>query len=66
MLSIRSATNELDRLEDLLRVAADVHAQGIRSAADYVVEIEPGSAREFREHLRALQRQVIAAGTAED
>ena len=66
MLSIRSVTNEIDRLENQLRIVAEVNAQGIRSVAEYAVEIEPVSAREFRDHLRALQRRVVAARSTDE
>ncbi|MSV35125.1 MAG: GGDEF domain-containing protein [Bryobacterales bacterium] len=65
MISIRTATNELDRMEGLLHAVSDAYGQGVRSTADYVVEINPANADEFRAHLQALQRQVVSADSPE-
>ena len=61
MISIRTVTNELDRMEEVLRTVKEVYGQGVRSSAEYAIEINPASADEFRAHLRGLQRQVGAA-----
>jgi hypothetical protein len=65
LISIRTVTNELDRLEGLLHAVTDVYNLGVRSTADYVVEIKPADADTFRAHLQALQRKVVAADSPE-
>ena len=65
MISIRTATNELDRLEAMLRTVTEVYGQGVNSIAHYAVEIEPRSADEFRTHMQTLQRHAMTAETVE-
>ncbi len=61
MISIRTMTNELDRMEEALRIVTESYGLGIHASAEYAIEINPGGADEFREHLQALRRQVVAA-----
>jgi len=55
----------LDRLEELQRATVDCYGLAIRSSAEYVVEVGPGSAEGFRRHLEMLQEQLRSASSPE-
>lgn len=65
MISIRTMTNELDRMEEALRIVTESYSLGVNASAEYAIEINPGSADQFREHLEALRRQIVAADNPE-
>jgi len=43
----------------------ECYALALRSAADYVVELDPPATRDFQRHLRALEQRVSTTTTAE-
>jgi GGDEF domain-containing protein len=61
LISIRKAATELDRLLELQRATAGCYALGIRSTAQYAIEIEASSADEYRRHLDLLQERLRTA-----
>jgi GGDEF domain-containing protein len=65
LISIRTMTNDLDRMEEALRVVTESYGRAVHTSAEYVVEINPADAGDFRAHLQALQRQVMAADNPE-
>jgi GGDEF domain-containing protein len=56
---------DLDRLHDLQQVTADCYALAIRTAAQYAVEVDAKSARDFRANLEALAEQLCRADSPE-
>lgn len=66
LISIRKATDELDRLEELLMVVASAYGNSIKSAGQYVVECDPLEASHFQEHIGGIKTKADRAATAED
>jgi GGDEF domain-containing protein len=66
VISIRKSLSELDRVEQLYRIAARSYDLAIRSTAEYVVELDKGQADEFRNHLNSLRLSLEQAGHPDD
>lgn len=72
MISIRKSFNDLDRLDELEKrqslftAILDCYALAIDSSAHYVVEVDPGLAAEFRQHVKAIGEQSRKAASADD
>lgn len=62
MISLHKTATELDRLEDLSRVAVSCYSQAIRSAGEHAVEVDAAQLAHFRAQLQALEDQVKDAG----
>ncbi|MEQ1886393.1 MAG: GGDEF domain-containing protein [Bryobacteraceae bacterium] len=66
MISIRRATEDLDRVEHATRTLAGVYDHAIWSTAQYAIEVDHGAVVAFREHLTSLRDQIGRASTPED
>ncbi|MEQ1948626.1 MAG: GGDEF domain-containing protein [Bryobacteraceae bacterium] len=66
MISIRKATEDLDRIEHVTRTLAGVYDHAIWSTAQYAIEVDPPSVSTFREHLTSLRDQISQAHSPED
>jgi len=66
LISIRKATDELDRLEGLTRALTSTYEHAIWSTAQYAIEIDLQAVTSFREHLNNLRDQSARAISAED
>jgi GGDEF domain-containing protein len=66
LISIRKTGDELERKEGLIHSAKDSFRHAILSTARYAVELDPGEANDFREHLRLLHEQVESAEAPEN
>jgi len=62
LISLRKTATELDRLEDLSRVAVSCYSQALRSTEQHAVEVDAAELAHFREQLQALQTRLQAAG----
>lgn len=71
MISIRKSVNDLDRLEDLEKreklsgALLECYSLAISSSAHYAVEVDPGIAVDFRNHLKTIEEQSRAATSGE-
>lgn len=71
MISIRKSVNDLDRLEDLEKreklsgALLECYSLAINSSANYAVEVDPGIAVDFRNHLKTIEEQSRIASSGE-
>lgn len=66
MISIRKASEELDRLEKLAKSAKDSYVHAIRSAAQYAIELDPSETKFFQEHLDLIRADAERASYSYD
>jgi GGDEF domain-containing protein len=66
LISIRKSVNDLERIAELQKATASCYDLALRASAEYVVELEPSDAAEFRKHLFALQDSLEKASCPED
>ena len=66
MISIRKASDELERLEEIIHGARDSYRDAILSTAHYATEVDTAEVDEFRQHLRALEAAVASAQAPEN
>lgn len=65
MISIKKATLDLDRMEEMLTTLTASFEQAIRSTGQYAIVLNPGDTEVFRQHLEALRSQLSATGDPE-
>ena len=65
MISLWKTATDLERLDQLQRVAIDCYALAIAAAAQYPVEADRAEAAEFRDHVKALEKLLHGTATAE-
>ena len=58
MISIRSELNELERCHQLQETALDCYLAAIRHVNQYALELDPGLAAQFRQHLGELAGEI--------
>jgi GGDEF domain-containing protein len=67
LISIRKSVDDLSRLEALekrealAKAIGDCYALAIHSTAHYAVEVDPALATAFRDHLKGIEEQSLAA-----
>lgn len=66
LISIRKASEDLDRLEEMVKAAKTSYSQAVASAAQYTVEVEPGDAKLFREHLDQIRGAAERTASPDD
>lgn len=66
MISLRRTANELERLEELHRIALNCYTRALRSSEQNAIELDAAQAAHFRAQLSALQRQLGADGGARE
>lgn len=60
MISLRKTATELDRLEDLHRIAINCYIQALRSTEQNAIELDAAQATQFRASLQTLRDQLRA------
>jgi GGDEF domain-containing protein len=66
LVSILKSVSELEEYARLQQQTKSSYAMAIRSAAEYVVELDAAQAKEFRQHLGTLQQAAETALQVED
>jgi GGDEF domain-containing protein len=66
LISIRKASNELDRLDEMVKAAKASYGNAVWSAAQYTVELEAHDTALFREHLERIRGEAERAASPEE
>ena len=66
MISIKKASEDLDRLAEMVRAAKASYNHAVWSASQYTVEIDTAESKQFREHLERIRAQADKAEYPED
>ena len=66
MISIRKATDDLDKLAETINTVKAAYVHALRSTAQYSVEIDAEDSETFRDHLDVIVKQVETAKYPED
>lgn len=61
MISIRKASEHLDRLDEMVKAARDSYVHAVKSAAQYAIELDPEEAKFYREHLDLIREDAERA-----
>ena len=66
LISIRKATEDLDKLEETIKTVRATYVHAILSTSHYSIEIDAGDARKFRDNLEVVRTQAESATVEED
>ena len=66
LISIRKATDDLDKLAETINTVKAAYVHALRSTAQYSVEIDAEDSETFRDHLDVIVKQVETAKYPED
>ncbi len=66
MISIRKASDQLDRLAEMADLAKSSYLHALQSTAEYAVEFSAGEANAFRQHLDRIRADAEKAASSDD
>lgn len=66
MISIRKSAEELDRLEEVVRLQGEVYRHAILSTSQYAIEVDPSDVGTFRSNLDRLEKLARVAKTRDE
>lgn len=66
MISIRKASDDLARLDEVFKAARESYVHAVMSAAQYAVELDSAESGEFREHLERIRQDAERAACPSD
>jgi GGDEF domain-containing protein len=66
LISIRKTSEDLDRLEEMVKAAKTSYTHAVWSAAQYTVEVDAADAKRFHEHLEQIRAEAERAANPED
>jgi len=66
LISIKKASEDLDRLADMVKAAKASYNHAVWSASQYTIELDATDSKRFREHLERIRAEVDRAEFPED